>query len=108
MNLPRINPESILLGIRQERSHDFVLKNHPLLMFKRYIYLNEDSKNALSIGGLKGFIRVFPRPLRHERGICPPPIWWDKCIGENVNGGTHEGGHSHYGGGLTLIDYITN
>ena len=39
MNLPRINPENMLLGIWQERSHDSVLKNHLLLMFKRYIYL---------------------------------------------------------------------
>ena len=39
MNLLGMNPENILLGIWQERSHDSVLKNHILLMFKCYIYL---------------------------------------------------------------------
>ena len=57
MNLPRINPESMLLGIWQEQSHDFVLKNHFLQMFQRYIYLNKDNKNGLSISGLKAFIK---------------------------------------------------
>ena len=32
------------------------------------------------------------------------PIW-----GKSVNGGRkHEAGHRHYGGDLTLIDYIIN
>ena len=57
MNLPRMNPENMLLGICQERSHDSVLKNHLLLMFKGYIYLNKDNKNGLSISGLKAFIK---------------------------------------------------
>ena len=51
-------------------------------------------------------IRVFPRPFTHG-GICPPHMG-DKCRGQSVNGGTHEGGHRPYGGDLTLIDYIIN
>ena len=27
-----------------------------------------------------------------------PPVWGDKCRGKIVNGGTHEGGDSPYGG----------
>ena len=47
----------MLLAIWQERSHDFALKNHLLLMFKHYIYLNKDHKNGLSISALKAFIK---------------------------------------------------
>ena len=65
MNLPEINPESMLLGIWQEQSHDFALKNHLLLMFKRYIYLNKDSKNGLSISGLKAFIKSIENTERY-------------------------------------------
>ena len=47
----------MLLGIWQERSGDFALKNHLLLMFKRYIYLNKDHKDDLSLTFLKAFIQ---------------------------------------------------
>ena len=42
--------------------------------------------------------RVFPRPFTH--GGFVPPIWGDKtrAEGQNINGGTHEGGHRPYGG----------
>ena len=55
----------MLLGIWQERSHDFVLNNHLLLMFKHYIYLNKDNKNGLSISGLKAFIKSIENTDRH-------------------------------------------
>ena len=53
--------------------------------------------------------RVFPRPFTHG-GICPPSYGETSARGQRINGGTHEGGHSPYGGGgeLTLIDYIIN
>ena len=53
-------------------------------------------------------IRVFPRPFTHG-GNLSPPIWGGiSAGGQSVNGGTHEGGHRPYGGGLTLIDYLIN
>ena len=55
----------MLLGIWQEQRHDFVLKNHLLLMFKRYIYLNKDNKNGLSISGLKAFIKSIENTERY-------------------------------------------
>ena len=38
--------------------------------------------------------RVFPRPFTHGGFVRPPPIWGDKTRagGQNINGGTHEGG----------------
>ena len=65
MNLQRIYPESMLLGISQERSHDFALKSHLLLMFKCHIYLNKDHKNDLGISGLKAFIKLIENIERH-------------------------------------------
>ena len=55
----------MLLGIWQEWSHDFVLKDHILLMFKRYIYLNKDNKNGLSISGLKAFMKSIENNEQH-------------------------------------------
>ena len=39
------------------------------------------------------------RPFTHG-GFVPPLIWGDKTRagGQNINGGTHEGGHRPYGG----------
>ena len=42
--------------------------------------------------------RVFPRPFTHG-GICPPPHMGGQVQGDKaLMGGTHEGGHRHYGG----------
>ena len=47
---PKDKPRKYVTGYLA--SHDFVLKNHLLLMFERYIYLNKDNKNGLNISGL--------------------------------------------------------
>ena len=55
----------MLLGIWQERSHDFALNSHLLLMFKRSIYLNKDHNN---ISGLKAFIKSIENTERRSSG----------------------------------------
>ena len=55
------------------------------------------------------FNRVFPRLFTHGGDLSPLHMGEGKSAGgQSINGGTHEGGHRPYGGGLTLIDYIIN
>ena len=47
-----------------------------------------------------------PDPLDMED--LSPPYGGTSAGGQSVDGGTHDGGHRHYGRDLTLIDYIMN
>ena len=55
-NIPPLVPEVVILGIWNRKTPDFILINHIILMFKRYIYITKHGQTS-NINGLKAFIK---------------------------------------------------
>ena len=51
-----INPQTIIFGAWNINMADFILINHMILLFKRYIYLRRQDRHGPNIIGLKLFI----------------------------------------------------
>ena len=52
-----IDPQTIIIGAWNLKTPDFILINHMILLFKRYIYLRRQDKDGPNITGLKSFIK---------------------------------------------------
>ena len=52
-----INPQTIIFGAWDLNTPDFILINHMILLFKRYIYLRRQDRHCPNITGLKSFIK---------------------------------------------------
>ena len=52
-----IDPQTIIYGAWNLNMPDFILINHMILLFKRYIYLRRQDKHGPNITGLKSFIK---------------------------------------------------
>ena len=52
-----INPQTIIFGAWNLNTPDFILINHMILLFKRYIYLRRQDRHGPNISGLKSFIK---------------------------------------------------
>ena len=56
--LPHLEPQLIILGIRDDDKPDNILINHMILLFKRYICLKKEDQNGLSLHGLTAFFKM--------------------------------------------------
>ena len=52
-----IDPQTIIFGAWNLNTPDFILFNHMILLFKRYIYLRRQDRHGPNITGLKSFIK---------------------------------------------------
>ena len=52
-----IDPQTIIFGAWNLNTPDFILINHMILLFKRYIYLGRHDRHGPNITGLKSFIK---------------------------------------------------
>ena len=52
-----IDPQTIIFGAWNLNMPDFILINHMILLFKRYIYLRRQDRHGPNITGLKSFIK---------------------------------------------------
>ena len=52
-----IDPQIIIFGAWNLKTPDFILINHMILLFKRYIYLRRQDRRVPNITGLKSFIK---------------------------------------------------
>ena len=52
-----IDPQIIIFGAWNLKTPDFILINHMILLFKRYIYLRRQDRRGPNITGLKSFIK---------------------------------------------------
>ena len=52
-----IDPQTIIIGAWNLKMPDFILINHMILLFKRYIYLRRQDRHGPNITGLKLFIK---------------------------------------------------
>ena len=52
-----IDPQTIIFGAWNLKTSDFILINHMILLFKRYIYLRRQDRHGPNITGLKSFIK---------------------------------------------------
>ena len=52
-----IGPQTIIFGTWNINTPDFILINHIIFLFKRYIYLRRQERHSLNIIGLKLFIK---------------------------------------------------
>ena len=52
-----IDLQTIIFGAWNLKTPDFILINHMILLFKRYIYLRRQDRHGPNITGLKSFIK---------------------------------------------------
>ena len=52
-----MNPQTIIFGAWNSNTPDFILIDHMILLFKRYIYLRRQDRHGPNITGLKSFIK---------------------------------------------------
>ena len=52
-----IDPQTIIFGAWNINTPDFILINHMILLFKRYIYLRRQDRHGPNVIGLKSFIK---------------------------------------------------
>ena len=57
ITLPILDPEIVIFGLWNSQSTDYILINHIILLFKRFLYLKRTEKHNVSISGLKGFVK---------------------------------------------------
>ena len=51
------DPQTIIFGVWNLNTPDFILINHMILLFKRRIYLRRQDRHGPNITGLKSFIK---------------------------------------------------
>ena len=56
-----MDPQTIILGTWNAKTPDFVIINHIILLFKRYIYLKRQENRCINIFGIKNFIKHIER-----------------------------------------------
>ena len=65
-----IDPQIIIFGAWNLKTPDFILINHMILLFKRYIYLRRQDRHGPNITGLKSFIKnieTVERPIASDK-----------------------------------------
>ena len=55
-SIPPLEPEIVILGLWKRQIPEYILMNHIILIFKRYIYVTKH-KHSININGLKAFIK---------------------------------------------------
>ena len=69
-SIPSLEPEIVILGLWNRKIPNFILINHIILIFKRYIYIKKD-KHSITINGMKAFIKnieKIERKIASQRG----------------------------------------
>ena len=60
-----MDTQTIILGAWNAKTPDFVIINHIILLFKRYIYLKRQDNHCINISGIKNFIKHIER-IEHK------------------------------------------
>ena len=60
-----MDPQKIILGAWNAKTPDFVIINHIILLFKRYIYRKGQDNHCINIFGIKNFIKHIER-IEHK------------------------------------------
>ena len=79
-----MDPQKIILGAKNAKTPDFVIINHIILLFKRYIYLKRQDNNCITIFGIKHFIKYIER-IEHKIAFNRDKLdthykKWDKLL----------------------------
>ena len=63
ISFPISEPKTIILGLRSETTSNYILINHIILLFKRFIFLKrKEKKNTLALTGLKRLLKMSKIP----------------------------------------------
>ena len=61
-----MDPETIILEAWNEKTQDFVIINHIILLFKHSIYLKRQENHCINIFGIKDLIKHIERIEEHQ------------------------------------------
>ena len=53
ISFPILEPKKVILGLPSETTSNYILINHIILLFKRFIFLKEKKENILALTGLR-------------------------------------------------------
>ena len=58
-----LEPKTVILGLSSETTSNYILINHIILLFRRFIFLKRKERKHIGFNGLKAFIKMskFPR-----------------------------------------------
>ena len=62
--LPCLETQMMIVGFWDNKKTEYIIINHIILIFKRYIYLKKQNEIAPSLSGLKAFIKSIEKTER--------------------------------------------
>ena len=79
-----MDPQTIILGAWNTKTPDFVIINHIILLFKRYMNLKRENNCCINIFGIKNFIKHTER-IEHKTAFNKDKLdthykKWDKLL----------------------------
>ena len=66
ITLPQLNPQTAILGYTNSNEQNFLLQNHILLVFKKFIYASRNSGNLI----LSAFLKKLSKIRNTEKAIA--------------------------------------
>ena len=66
ITLPQLNPQTAILGYTNSNEQNFLLQNHILLAFKKFIYASRNSGNLI----LSAFLKKLSKIRNTEKAIA--------------------------------------
>ena len=57
ISFPTLEPKTVTLGLPSETTSNYILINHIILLFKRFVFVKRKEKKHIGFNGLKAFIK---------------------------------------------------
>ena len=57
ISFPILEPKTVILGLPSETTLNYILINHIILLFKRFIFVKRKERKHIGLNGLKAFIK---------------------------------------------------
>ena len=58
ISFPILEPKTVILGLPSETTSNYILINHIILLFKRFIFVKRKERKYIGFNGLKAFIKM--------------------------------------------------
>ena len=62
ISFPILEPKTVILGLPSETTSNYILINHIILLFKRFIFVKRKERNTLALTGLKRLLKMLKIP----------------------------------------------
>ena len=57
ISFPILEPKTVILGLLSETTSNYILINHIILLFKRFVFAKRKERKHIGFNGLKAFIK---------------------------------------------------